>query len=62
MLHRWRPNRDREFAVEPAEVQFFLGFDSDDRRLTGAFQVTGPSRVLTSAERSFLSAATLRPA
>ena len=54
-------NSAGEFAVEPAEAEFFLGFDSDDRLLIGAFQVTGPSRVLTSADRSFLSTAAFRP-
>ncbi len=50
-------NAARDFAVEPANVEFFLGFDADDRRLTGSFELAGQTRVLTSAERSFLSQA-----
>ena len=48
-------NLARQFAVEPAHVEYFLGFDSDDRRLQGHFQLVGEPRVLTSAQRSFLS-------
>ena len=47
-------NLNRDFAVEPSVVEFFVGFDSEDRRLTGEFQVVGPARVLTSAERAYL--------
>ncbi|MDX2913198.1 glycoside hydrolase family 3 N-terminal domain-containing protein [Streptomyces griseiscabiei] len=47
----------RDFAVEPARVDFFLGFDSDDRRVEGAFEVLGRARVLASGERAFLSEA-----
>ena len=47
-------NLAREFAVEPAPIDYFLGFDSDDRRLTGRFEVVGKPRVLASADRSFL--------
>jgi len=50
-------NAAREFAVEPANVEFFVGLDSDDRRLAGSFEVTGKPRPLTSSERSFLSEA-----
>jgi beta-glucosidase len=45
----------RDFAVEPGRVEYFLGLDSDDRRLSGSFALVGEPRVLTSAERSFLS-------
>jgi beta-glucosidase-like glycosyl hydrolase len=48
-------NAAMEVAVEPARVEFFLGLDSGDRRLEGAFEVTGKPRVLTSSERVFLS-------
>ncbi|XVQ09388.1 glycoside hydrolase family 3 N-terminal domain-containing protein [Spirillospora sp. CA-255316] len=48
-------NSAREFAVEPARVDYFMGLDSDDRRLEGSFEMTGKARVLASAERSFLS-------
>ncbi|MFG2971125.1 glycoside hydrolase family 3 N-terminal domain-containing protein [Streptomyces sp. NPDC048288] len=47
----------REFAVEPAKVDFFLGFDADDRRVEGAFELVGEKRVLASTQRSFLSVA-----
>jgi beta-glucosidase-like glycosyl hydrolase len=50
-------NLARDFAVEPARVEYFLGFDSDDRRLEGSFELVGRPRVLVSAERSFLSEA-----
>lgn len=52
-------NAARDFAVEPARVDFFLGLDSDDRRLEGSFQLVGKERVLSSEERSFLSEATI---
>lgn len=55
-------NRSRDFAVETANVEYFIGFDSDDRRLEGHFQLVGEPRVLTSAQRSFLSEATISPA
>ncbi|XVU27892.1 glycoside hydrolase family 3 N-terminal domain-containing protein [Actinoplanes sp. CA-054009] len=48
-------NLARDFAVEPARVDLFAGFDADDRRLTGSFELTGTARVLKSADRSFLS-------
>jgi beta-glucosidase len=47
-------NVARDFAVEPARVDYLLGFDSDDRRLVGSFALVGKPRVLGSAERSFL--------
>ncbi|MDX3798261.1 glycoside hydrolase family 3 N-terminal domain-containing protein [Streptomyces sp. AK04-3B] len=50
-------NVGRDFAVEPARVDFFLGLDSDDRRVEGSFDLVGKPRVLTSAERAFLSEA-----
>jgi beta-glucosidase len=50
-------NVARAFAVEPARVDFFLGLDSDDRRVEGSFDLTGEPRVLTSAQRAFLSEA-----
>ncbi|MDQ0957351.1 beta-glucosidase-like glycosyl hydrolase [Streptomyces sp. B4I13] len=45
----------RTFAVEPSRVDFFLGLDSDDRRVEGSFDLVGEPRVLSSAERAFLS-------
>ncbi|WP_432995502.1 glycoside hydrolase family 3 N-terminal domain-containing protein [Dactylosporangium sp. CA-233914] len=50
-------NMARNFAVEPARVDLFVGLDAHDRRLEGSFQLIGPARLLTSAERSFLSEA-----
>jgi beta-glucosidase len=52
-------NLARDFAVESARVDYFLGFSSDDHALEGAFELTGPPRSLASAERSFLSEAVL---
>jgi len=48
-------NLARDFAVEPARIDVFVGLDAHDRQLEGAFQVVGEPRILTSAERSFLS-------
>jgi beta-glucosidase len=44
-----------DFAVEPGTVDWFLGFDADDRQLSGSFEVIGAPRKLTAAERVFLS-------
>ncbi|RSM43171.1 beta-glucosidase [Amycolatopsis balhimycina DSM 5908] len=52
-------NAARDFAVEPGWVGFFLGLDSDDRRLEGSFEVVGKQRVLMSEERSFFSETTI---
>ncbi|MEV4016848.1 glycoside hydrolase family 3 N-terminal domain-containing protein [Nonomuraea angiospora] len=52
-------NLARDFAVEPARVDCFVGFAADDRRLEGSFDVGGEARTLKSAERSFLSEVTL---
>ncbi|MEV7608544.1 glycoside hydrolase family 3 N-terminal domain-containing protein [Microbacterium sp. NPDC089320] len=48
-------NVARDFAVEPARVDVFVGLDSDDRALEGSFDVVGAPRVLGSAERTFLT-------
>ncbi|XVV10125.1 glycoside hydrolase family 3 N-terminal domain-containing protein [Actinoplanes sp. CA-131856] len=48
-------NLAREVAVEPAPVDVFVGLDSNDRSLTGAFAVRGPERVVAGPDRSFLS-------
>jgi len=50
-------NLARQMAVEPARVDLFIGFDSDDRSLQGSFHVTGAPRIVPGAERSFLSTA-----
>jgi Glycosyl hydrolase family 3 C-terminal domain/Fibronectin type III-like domain len=55
-------NVARDFAVEPAKVGYFLGFDSDDHRLQGKLELVGKPRVLASSERSFLSRTTISPA
>jgi beta-glucosidase len=47
-------NLDRDFAVEPAAVDVFLGFDSDDRRLTAGLRMVGERRILESPQRSYL--------
>lgn len=49
-------NLAREFAVEAARVDVFVGLDADDRSLEGSFEVVGESRVLQAAERTFLTA------
>lgn len=48
-------NMARNFAVEPAKVDLFVGLHSDDYQLKGSFNLTGPARVLTSADRTFLA-------
>jgi beta-glucosidase len=48
-------NMARDFAVEPAGVDVYLGLDAHDRQLEGSFKVTGAPRILSSAERSFFS-------
>jgi hypothetical protein len=54
-------NLAHEVAVEPARVDVFVGFDSDDRSLEGSFEVVGAPRMVPGDERSFLSAATVDP-
>jgi beta-glucosidase-like glycosyl hydrolase len=54
-------NARHVFAVEPARVDYFIGLDSADRRLSGSFELIGPARALASAERSFLSEAVVEP-
>lgn len=49
-------NLDRRFVVEPALVDVFVGWDAGEAALTGRFDVTGPVREVTSAERTFLTA------
>ncbi|MYS53541.1 beta-glucosidase, partial [Streptomyces sp. SID6013] len=53
--------RARDFTVEPGRVGFFLGLDSEDRRVEGSFDLVGGNRVLTSDERAFLSDAVTEP-
>jgi beta-glucosidase len=48
-------NVARDFAVEPARVEVYLGLDAHDRQLEGNFKLTGAPRILSSAERSFFS-------
>ncbi|SMH44225.1 hypothetical protein SAMN06295885_2321 [Rathayibacter oskolensis] len=46
---------DRAFAVEPGRIDYFLGFDADDHRVTGSFDLKGDRRFLRSDERTFFS-------
>ena len=55
-------NINYDFAVEPAKVDFFLGFSSAELPVHGSFDVTGEARILTSSERSFLSEVTVAAA
>ncbi len=43
------------FSVDAGHTDLFLGASSDDHRLVGSFDITGPSRPLKSSERSFFS-------
>jgi beta-glucosidase-like glycosyl hydrolase len=52
-------NLVRDFTVEPARVDVYLGLDAHDRQLIGSFDVVGARRTLTSAERSFFSEVSL---
>ena len=54
-------NLAREVAVEPAPIDAFVGFDSDDRSLVGSFEITGSPRLVSGAKRSFLSTAVVAP-
>jgi beta-glucosidase-like glycosyl hydrolase len=54
-------NLAREVAVEPARVDVFVGFDSDDRAVAGSFAVTGVPLVVAGADRSFLSTSSVTP-
>ncbi|MFJ4166904.1 glycoside hydrolase family 3 N-terminal domain-containing protein [Microbacterium sp. NPDC089698] len=48
-------NLTHDFAIEPSKVDWFLGFDSDNARAEGAFEVEGTTRLLTSADRVFFA-------
>ena len=50
-------NLSRRLAVEPARIDVFVGLDSDNRAVEGSFDVLGVTRLLSGAERSFLSTA-----
>jgi len=52
-------NADGGFSVDPGRTEFFLGTNSDDRRLEGVFAVTGERLPLKSSERSFFSTVTV---
>lgn len=45
----------REMVVEPGPVEYFVGFDAHDQRVEGSFAVTGNRRIITAADRAFLS-------
>ena len=44
-----------EFAVDPGLIEWHAGLDADDRAAAGTLLLTGASRLLSSAERTFLS-------
>jgi beta-glucosidase-like glycosyl hydrolase len=48
-------NKFGGFSVDPGHTDLFIGTNSDDHRLTGAFDVTGKSVPLKSSDRSFFS-------
>ena len=47
------------FSVDPGHTDVFIGTNSDDHALTGAFDVVGKPRELKSSERSFFSEVTV---
>ncbi|BEP13982.1 glycoside hydrolase family 3 N-terminal domain-containing protein [Acidothermaceae bacterium B102] len=53
-------NLAREMAVEPCTVDIFVGLDSNDRSLSGSFELTGEARVVSGKTRSFLSHAAVQ--
>ena len=48
---------DGQVTVTPGRAAFFLGLDSDDRRLTGELELTGEERRIAGDQRAFLSSA-----
>lgn len=46
---------DYQVSVDPAPVRWFVGLDSDDRAVEGAFSIEGERRVVAAADRAFLS-------
>jgi beta-glucosidase len=44
-----------EFTVDPGTIEWRAGLDADDRAAEGTLRLTGESRPLRSAERTFLS-------
>ena len=52
-------NLAREFAVEAAPLDLYVGFGADDRQAEAAITMSGPSRVISSAERVFFSDVTV---
>ena len=48
-------NARREFAVEPGQVDVWVGFSSSDRAVDGSFLVSGPARPLRAEDRTFFS-------
>lgn len=50
---------DGRFGVEPCRVDYFLGFDADDRRQAGSFDLAGERQLLSAAERVFASIVTV---
>lgn len=43
------------FVIDPGEVKFFIGYDADDKAVTGSMTLTGEKRPLRSDERVFFS-------
>ncbi|GAA4478714.1 fibronectin type III-like domain-contianing protein [Microbacterium panaciterrae] len=48
-------NLTHDFAIEPAIVDWFIGFGSDDRCAEISFEVEGETRLLATAERVLFS-------
>lgn len=46
---------DGKFAIGPGRASLFVGLHSDDRALSGDFEIVGSTRRLSSEQRSFLS-------
>jgi beta-glucosidase len=51
---------DHQFAVETGTVDYFLGFDSADRRQTGSFDLAGERRILKASDRVFFAEVDVR--
>ena len=48
-------NLARDFAVEPAPLDVYVGLLADDRQAEATIEMTGETRIITSAERVFFS-------
>ena len=53
---------DGQVSIAPGASAFFVGLHSEDRDLSGSFEIVGPRRVVSGAGRAFLSNALVETA